>query len=164
MVNKLKQRKSDGFTIIEVMIVLAIAGLIMLIVFRAVPALQRNSHNTSIKNDVASLLAGVNEYVNNNNGAAPTTVTGGTATSVDVGAAAGVNKVTVKLGYIDASTASNVTLAAAAGAVTNTKTAGQISIYTKATCNGNDIALGSSTRQIAAIYGLEGGAKICQES
>lgn len=30
-----------GFTIVEVMIVLAIAGLIMLIVFLAIPALQR---------------------------------------------------------------------------------------------------------------------------
>jgi prepilin-type N-terminal cleavage/methylation domain-containing protein len=38
-------KKADGFTIIEVMIVLAIAGLIMLVVFLAVPSLQRNSRN-----------------------------------------------------------------------------------------------------------------------
>jgi prepilin-type N-terminal cleavage/methylation domain-containing protein len=37
MLNKIQKRKEDGFTIIEVLIVLAIAGLIMLVVFLAVP-------------------------------------------------------------------------------------------------------------------------------
>jgi prepilin-type N-terminal cleavage/methylation domain-containing protein len=39
--SKKLSKKEKGFTIIEVMIVLAIAGLIMLVVFLAVPALQR---------------------------------------------------------------------------------------------------------------------------
>jgi prepilin-type N-terminal cleavage/methylation domain-containing protein len=64
-------KRNEGFTIIEVMIVLAIAGLIMLIVFLAVPALQRNSRNTQYKNDAASLLAGATEWSNNNNGTIP---------------------------------------------------------------------------------------------
>jgi len=68
----LKNSRS-GFTIIEVLIVLAIAGLIMLIVFLAVPALQRNSRNTQRKNDVATYLSAVNEYITNNNGKMPTT-------------------------------------------------------------------------------------------
>ena len=51
MLQNLKKR-NQGFTIIEVMIVLAIAGLIMLIVFLAVPALQRNQRNTARKQDV----------------------------------------------------------------------------------------------------------------
>lgn len=63
---------SSGFTIIEVLIVLAIAGLIMLIVFLAIPALNRNSHNTQRKNDVSSILAAMGEYVTNNGGALPT--------------------------------------------------------------------------------------------
>jgi prepilin-type N-terminal cleavage/methylation domain-containing protein len=62
------QNKTEGFTIIEVLIVLAIAGLIMLIVFLAVPALQRNSRNTQRTNDVARMSAAVNECLNNNNG------------------------------------------------------------------------------------------------
>lgn len=65
-------RQSDGFTIIEVLIVLAIAGLIMLIVFLAVPQLQRNSRNTQRKNDAAAMLTAVGEYTSNNNGNAPT--------------------------------------------------------------------------------------------
>lgn len=41
---------SRGFTIIEVLIVLAIAGLILLIVFFAVPSLQRTNRNYQRKN------------------------------------------------------------------------------------------------------------------
>lgn len=67
---KLKNNPS-GFTIIEVMIVLVIAAVILLIVFLAVPALQRNSRNTQRKNDAANILAAVNEYASNNNGKLP---------------------------------------------------------------------------------------------
>ena len=51
MLHKLKQSRSEGFTIIEVMIVLAIAAMILLVVLLAVPALQRNSRNTAVKTD-----------------------------------------------------------------------------------------------------------------
>jgi prepilin-type N-terminal cleavage/methylation domain-containing protein len=61
---------SKGFTIIEVLIVLAIAGLILLIVFLAVPALQRNSRNTSYRSEAAQLLSAASEHANNKNGAA----------------------------------------------------------------------------------------------
>jgi len=54
MYQKIRKR-TEGFTIIEVLIVLAIAGLILLIVFIAVPALQRNARNTQRKNDIAGL-------------------------------------------------------------------------------------------------------------
>ena len=57
-----------GFTIIEVLIVLAIAGLILLIVFMAVPALQRNSRNTQRNNDAATLGGAVNECISAKNG------------------------------------------------------------------------------------------------
>ena len=65
------QKDRQGFTIIEVLIVLAIAGLILLIVFLAVPALQRNSRNTGRRNDVGRIAAGVNDYIANNNGLLP---------------------------------------------------------------------------------------------
>lgn len=62
------QKDQKGFTIIEVLIVLAIAGLIMLIVFLAVPALQRNSRNTQRNNDASLIAAAINECLNNRNG------------------------------------------------------------------------------------------------
>jgi prepilin-type N-terminal cleavage/methylation domain-containing protein len=70
MLNKLKNN-NEGFTIIEVMIVLAIAGLILLIVFLAVPALQRASRNTSRKSDAGHISSAINDYVSNNNGSLP---------------------------------------------------------------------------------------------
>lgn len=74
MLNKLKKSDNKGFTIIEVMIVLAIAGLILLIVFLAIPALQRNSRNTQRKSETAALASAYSEFVNNHGGAAPVTV------------------------------------------------------------------------------------------
>jgi prepilin-type N-terminal cleavage/methylation domain-containing protein len=65
-------KDQKGFTIIEVLIVLAIAGLIILIVLLAVPALQRNSRNTQRKNDVSAIGGAFSEYVNNNGGQVPT--------------------------------------------------------------------------------------------
>jgi prepilin-type N-terminal cleavage/methylation domain-containing protein len=68
MLNKIKNRKQEGFTIIEVLIVLAIAGLIMLIVFLAVPALQRNSRNTQRSADASKVAAAVSQCMANRNG------------------------------------------------------------------------------------------------
>jgi prepilin-type N-terminal cleavage/methylation domain-containing protein len=81
---KLKN-KAKGFTIVEVMIVLAIAGLIMLIVFLAVPALQRNSRNTARRNDASRIAAAVNNYVANNNGQQPVATTDIDSIIADVG-------------------------------------------------------------------------------
>ncbi len=67
------RKKVEGFTIIEVLIVLAIAGLIMLIVFLAVPALQRNQRNTSRKNDVGRVGAAGTEWLASHNGVLPAT-------------------------------------------------------------------------------------------
>ena len=80
MISKLQKsntsKAKSGFTIIEVLIVLAIAGLILLIVFLAVPALQRNSRNTAIKNDVQNVVGGVAEFQAANNGATPQSISG----------------------------------------------------------------------------------------
>jgi prepilin-type N-terminal cleavage/methylation domain-containing protein len=102
MLQNIKNRKEEGFTIIEVLIVLAIAGLILLVVFLAVPALQRNARNTSLKNDVQNVIGGVSEYQNVNSGSMPTGLsgtgtvnyTGGTATSIKIQGTTSVSLVT----------------------------------------------------------------------
>jgi prepilin-type N-terminal cleavage/methylation domain-containing protein len=78
MLNKLKKPNSKGFTIIEVMIVLAIAGLILLIVFLAVPALQRSSRNTAAKSDAGHISSSINDFLSNNNGTLPGVLPGAT--------------------------------------------------------------------------------------
>lgn len=90
MRNKLQQRKESGFTIVEVLIVLAIAGLIILVVLLAVPALQRNGRNTAIKNDASAVSGGIAEYSSNNDGGLPTGVAG-TGTVVISGAGTSTN-------------------------------------------------------------------------
>ena len=72
MLEKLN-RKESGFTIVEVMIVLAIAGLVLAIVFIAVPALQRNSRDTQRRADISALQSAIATYVGNNAGQVPTT-------------------------------------------------------------------------------------------
>lgn len=52
---------------------LAVAGLIMLIVFAALPALDRNSRNSKRDQDAANILQATSHYMLNNSGDFPTT-------------------------------------------------------------------------------------------
>lgn len=70
------KNKQKGFTIIEVVLVLAIAGLIFLMVFIALPALQRNQRDTQRKNDISRAQTALNNYQSNNRGALPGTSNG----------------------------------------------------------------------------------------
>lgn len=165
MLSKMKKSNSEGFTIIEVMIVLAIAGLILLIVFLAVPALQRNARNTQRKNDVGALTGAISEYTNNNSGAAPNTQA--TLTTA-VGNA--------KLGYY---TSTNVfyqgTESSAPTSVSAPGTAGSATVLTTddivvvqgATCSNNAAAPGPS-RDVAILYAVEAssgnGTEQCTQS
>ena len=66
------QHKKQGFTIIEVVLVLAIAGLIFLMVFIALPALQRNQRDTQRKDDLGRVKVAINNYMSSNRGNIPT--------------------------------------------------------------------------------------------
>lgn len=65
------RKRKKGFTIIEVVLVLAIAGLIFLMVFIALPALQMNQRNTERKNDMARIMTAVTQYQAHNSGKNP---------------------------------------------------------------------------------------------
>ncbi|MFI5270693.1 MAG: type II secretion system protein [Candidatus Saccharimonadales bacterium] len=54
--------KNAGFTIIELLVVLAIAGFILLVVLEAIPALSRSSRNTQRKHDVSVILGEISNY------------------------------------------------------------------------------------------------------
>ena len=68
--NQLKPKPSPktnpAFTIIEVVLVLAIAGLIFLMVFIALPALQRNQRDAQRKRDIDRLASALINYKSNN--------------------------------------------------------------------------------------------------
>jgi prepilin-type N-terminal cleavage/methylation domain-containing protein len=67
----LSKKDQSGFTIIEVMIVMALAGLILAAVIVAVPQLQRNQRNTARKDIVSRIKAEIDSYSGNNNGNIP---------------------------------------------------------------------------------------------
>lgn len=157
MLSKLKKTNNQGFTIIEVMIVLAVAAMILLIVLFAIPVLQRNSRNTGIKSDASSVAGALNTYQSDNNGTAATqissasgTITLGVGTGPCVGAIS--NPETIK---IQGST--KVTCSAAVPAYSATVPgAGNIIVVPSQTC---PAALGgsgqTSTRSYAVFYATE---------
>lgn len=65
---KLFSRPSSGFTVLELLIVLAAAGVIFSIIFSAIPALTRNSRNGQRRQDVAAVLEAISHYQSNNSG------------------------------------------------------------------------------------------------
>lgn len=67
--------KQSGFTIIEVVLVLAVAALIFLMVFIALPALQRGQRDGARKNDASVVAAAITSYKSNNRGSLPTSGT-----------------------------------------------------------------------------------------
>jgi len=66
-----KTNLKDGFTIIEVVLVLAIAGLIFLMVFIALPALQRSQRDTQRRDDMARAMTALTQYMANNRNRVP---------------------------------------------------------------------------------------------
>ena len=153
MVGNFKSKREEGFTIIEVLIVLAIAGLIMLIVFLAVPALQRNSRNTQMKNAAAAILGGISEFTNNNNGQLPTTV-GPTAADGTVPISGGgtttATSAKVQSGYL----VSN----GVAMPVVN----GSIVVYLNRKCNGNAFGAAATQRAVAVGFNIENSSAVPQ--
>lgn len=171
MLGKLKKSNDEkGFTIIEVMIVLAIAGLIILIVFLAIPALQRNSRNTQRKSDISRIAAATSNFVSDNNGTKPATV----ADAASIVASAG--KLSQLNGLVGAPAATltaptTLQLGIAAGAQGAYTTLDGARIVTGATCGtgGATVTTGGAARSIAIQYAIESGAggatgtAICQD-
>ncbi len=149
-------KPKNGFTIIEIMIVLAIAGLIMLIVFLAVPALQRSGRNTQRRSDVGQISTAVSNYISNNGGLLPGfSATDTNATSVDICAAnpcSGGNFEVAKLGYYSPGMVS-----VTGSAPNNWPDTNHVVILTGFTCGANGTTVGTaSSRAVAILYALEG--------
>jgi len=145
-----KSAKNQGFTIIEVLIVLAIAGLIMLIVFLAVPALNRNSRNTQRRNDVSTIMAAFAEKLNNNNSSQPASCNPTTVGCWITDAAVSI---------YDKTTATNIVwtknASALASAPTNTNV-DNVVVQNFLKCNGSVATItGASSRSTVALFAVE---------
>lgn len=66
-----KIKSKSGFTIIEVVLVLAIAGLIFLMVFVAFPTLRSSQNDTRRQNDISRLSTQITNFRSNNSNGIP---------------------------------------------------------------------------------------------
>lgn len=64
--------KRKGFTLIEIVLVLAIASLIMLLVFLVLPSVRRSQRDQARKTDAGKITAQLEQYAGNNDGSYPT--------------------------------------------------------------------------------------------
>lgn len=162
-------RKQQGFTIIEVVLVLAIAGLIFLMVFIALPTLQTNQRDTQRRDDVARFKAQINQFQANNKGKVPAQTTG--AACVAATGANPKNAVDFVNGYL--TTWEDPTDGTSYLAKCKTTAAGVVAagdwFYANAAttgseCSGEAIVPGAGTRQYAMIMKLEGSGTICVDN
>ena len=165
----MKKQQLKGFTIIEVVLVLAIAGLIFLMVFIALPALQRSQRDTQRRDDMARFSSQLSQYQANNNGKVPTATTDGynkkfidsylkasddSFADPSTGDDYKVEKV------IDCDTVANKTTSCGSESSKDTEL-GHIYVYTNATCDGENPKYVQGDRKIAFTLKLEGAGVYC---
>jgi prepilin-type N-terminal cleavage/methylation domain-containing protein len=148
--NVQQKNKEKGFTIIEVVLVLAIAGLIFLMVFIALPALQRNQRDTQRKNDLSRVQTAIQNYQSNNRNKIPVFntgfISGYLTTGGDSFADPNGNAYSFKEGTPPSEFNSE---------------ASEIFYTTGAVCDGEDIDEGKGLQKVAVRYKLEGGGVAC---
>lgn len=158
------KKTEKGFTIIEVALVLAIGALIFLVVFLAVPALQRNQRNDARKRDISNIVEAIHDYNANH----PT----GPFDTGPVYGASGADKNTKLGAYLDNLSSSTdkvevtdtATLPDTTGTGVNTS---EIKVYRGHKCKGLDDIEKGSGRQAAVMGTMErsGGYTLyCQDA
>ena len=157
MSNKKLSTTKKGFTIIEVVLVLAIAGLIFLMVFVALPALQRNQRDTQRRQDYSDLAAAVIGSATSNNGKplGADRSSSGTGTSAPYSLAA--NQYVNKTGKDPQGVDYDVKAAKLTGTPANVTTLNsnkyQVWVYYKTKCsNGSPTTAGANEKDFT-IYG-----------
>lgn len=163
--------KQEGFSIIEVVLVLAIAGLIFLMVFIALPALQRSQRDSSRQQEVGTVVSAIGTYGSSNNGRVPSgtnaaksigaIINGKTASADDANVLDSGSNIQVR-SYANTATVN----ADADAAIDNDTVVGleEIVVITGAKCPsemGASISLERGTSRQAAVVAIQesGGAK-----
>ncbi len=150
------QQKGKGFTIIEVVLVLAIAGLIFLMVLIALPALQRSQRDNQRRQDVSKFMSQLTSYSTNNKGAVPALDT--TATRTDFLN----NYLKQNAGeFKDPRSGVNYTINQTNPTTTDTVT--RLQYVTGQKCNGESL-VSASARSAAVRVQLEGAGIYCQDN
>jgi len=167
-------RKKSGFTIIEVVLVLAIAGLIFLMVFIALPALQRSQRDTQREEDMSRAQTAIVSFQKVNRGRTPVFDPGGQAwgSCGRTNAPSGFCERYLLVGgdtfedpdgtvyeFKDGGSLSGSQTGDGPGAFSEADH--MIWVYTNATCDGEIAVASTGTRKVALLYALEGGGTTC---
>lgn len=150
--NVQQKNKEKGFTIIEVVLVLAIAGLIFLMVFIALPALQRNQRDTQRKNDMSRVQTAVQNYQSNNRNKLPTFDAAFITQYLTVGGDS----------FSDPNGNAYSFRPGPASETAEFNNEASIVYYTTgAACDGEKVVTGKGSQKVAVQYKLEGGGTSC---
>ena len=148
------KKNNNGFTIIEVVLVLAIAGLIFLAVFIALPALQRGQRDNQRRSDAARFASQLQSFATNNNGTMPANDADAVNTFVNSYLRKGSG------GFKDPKSGNDYVVTMASGAPT---TVGTFYYYRGGKCSGETIGTGGGDRTAAIATPLEGSGVYCQD-
>ncbi len=183
---KSMKNSKSGFTIIEVVLVLAIAGLIFLMVFIALPALQRSQRDTQRRDDLAMMSTALNNYSTNNRGQVPTTAakwvvfwtdylksnayTNATSNSIVNTQPSDTSEFFDPLGYNyvfvydDSTDTWDWSSTAQSTGTPDTSKGFVIHIFSSSSCNGEAIETDAGSRSVAFKYRLEGSGYYCGDN
>lgn len=151
-------QQKQGFTIIEVVLVLAIAALIFLMVFIALPALQRNQRDTQRTNDLGRFMSAISAYSSNNRGRVPD------ATASDITGGGGLVPRYLNVDGDEFADPQSDSYSYQYG-VGTAPNKGTIRYAVNARCGDDgEIVAGGGSREVAASIGLEGGGGRCQQN
>lgn len=147
------KQHTKGFTIIEVVLVLAIAGLIFLMVFVALPALQRGQRDSQRRNDMSRFISQITSYQTNNSGSIPAA----NATSMDKFLDNYMKRGSGE--FRDPSTGNNYEVVFA-----GEPEEGKLVYQTGKKCSGENFVPASGSRTAAVRIKLEGSGIFCQSN
>jgi prepilin-type N-terminal cleavage/methylation domain-containing protein len=86
----MKTSKQKGFTLIEIVIVMAIAALMILVVFQGITGAQKSQRDSTRKQEVGRIQSMLESYASNNNGLYPTPANIGNLSGYESNSAAGL--------------------------------------------------------------------------
>ena len=173
-------RGKKGFTFVEVSLVLAIAGLIFLMVFIALPAVQRVQKDSERQEDISNLLSAIKKYQTNNRGALPD---GGTSSDgvtysgsgawnsfykeylgADFTDPTGTNYKLVVYSQCTVDAGSNVCNGTKGVENKSFPDGYKIYLVKGAGCDGSTVIKAENPRKVAATYKLEGAGAFCNHT
>ena len=148
--------RQGGFTIVELMIVLAVGSLILTMIFLAVPTLQRAGRNNERKQDITALLGAISQYKLNHSGTFPSSTPAEKAI---------ILKNAKRTYYTDPA---SITISATPAS--NTTTPDIVTLYNYSKCNSNGdgdrVSGGAGYSDVVALFSIEtttSSAFRCQE-